>query len=155
MNVNPLHLLKAGIFFIFLLFLLIIFHIITGFLGVNYILGYIGFNVFSELLSILIIFICIYLKFSLPLMIGTFYGIIYVLEWHWIFAILLTLPGLIFITPRKFKNVFNSKNFKSVYSFNQNDSNFSQAKDSVKTNVRNTEIIDGEYKVINDENEKK
>ena len=27
--------------------------------------------------------------------------------------------------------------------------------ESVKTNFRNSEIIDGEYKVINDENEKK
>ena len=81
---------------------------------------------------------------------------IYVLEWHWFFAILLTLPGLIFVTPKKFMNTFNFKTFRQGYDFDQrNFLNFLFKKETVKTNVKNDDIIDGEYKILNDDNKNK
>ncbi len=155
MRINPKNLLKAGIFFIFLLIIIIIFHVVVGFLGINYLLKNIGFQDFSILISVLLSLLCVYFKIFLPLSIGTFFGIVYVLEWHWIFAILITLPGLFFLFPKKINSTFNFKTFNNYYKSNSNYDNFSNDKESVKTNVKNSDIIDGEYKVINDENEKK
>ncbi len=154
MKINPINLLKAGILFIFLFFILAIFHLVIGFIGINYLIENMGFKDFSILLSIFTTIICLYFRVFLPLTIGTFFGIIYVFEWHWIFAILLTLPGIIFLIP-KFKTKFNFKNFNNSYNNEKNHYNFNEEKESVKTNFKNSEIIDGEYKVINDENEKK
>ena len=96
MKINPLNILKIGIFVILLLFSLVIFHIVVGFLGIQYFYG--------TLIALLVTIFCIFFKFPLPLSLSAFFGIIYVFEWHWIFAFLLTLPGLIFLTPKKFKN---------------------------------------------------
>ena len=144
---NPLHIIKIGIFIIIGLFLLLLFHLIVGFLGIQYFFG--------TLIAILITVLCIFLKFPLPISIGFFFGVIYVLEWHWIFAVFLTLPGLIFITPNKFKNTFNIKTFRTGYNFNtSNFKNYKKNK-TFKTNVKNGDIIDGEYKVLNDEDKNK
>ena len=155
MIINVKNLLKAGIFLIVLIIFLIIFHVIVGFMGVNYLLKYIGLNEISILLSIFLTLICIYFKIFIPLTIGTFFGVIYVLEWNWFFAILLTLPGLFFLLPRKINSTFNFHTFSNSFKPNSNHSHFNKNNESVKTNFRNSEIIDGEYKVINDENEKK
>ena len=79
--------------------------IYAGFIGIEYHLGY-WWAIAAVGASFL-------LRIMLPLTIGTFFGIINVLEWHWVIALLLTLPSLIFITPRKFKSTFNYKNFES------------------------------------------
>ena len=76
---NPLHIIKIGIFIIIGLFLLLLFHLIVGFLGIQYFFG--------TLIAILITVLCIFLKFPLPISIGFFFGVIYVLGWHWIFAV--------------------------------------------------------------------
>ena len=39
------------------------------------------------------------LRFPLPLTIGAFFGATNVLGWHWLWALLLTLPGLVFMVP--------------------------------------------------------
>ena len=145
MNINPLNILKIGIFIVLSLFILMLFHIIVGFLGLQYFFG--------TLVSIIITIACVFFKFPLPLTLSSFFGIIHVLEWHWFFAIIITLPGLMFLSPRKFTNMFNAKTFKSGFTFkNTNDS---KNTNTYKTNVYNTEIIDGEYKVIDDDDKKK
>ncbi len=154
MKINPKNLLKAGIFFIFLLIVIIIFHVVVGFLGINYLLKNSGFQDFSVLLSIFLSLLCVYFKIFLPLSIGTFFGIVYVLDWHWTLAILITMPGLFFLFPKKLNSTFNFNTFYRSNESNRNYSNFNRDNESVKTNVKNSEIIDGEYKVINDENEK-
>ena len=65
--------------------------IIVGYLGIEYHLGS-GWAVGAVILSLL-------LRISFPLTIGTFFGALNVLEWHWFGALLLTLPGLIFMVP--------------------------------------------------------
>jgi len=147
MIINPLNLIKIGIFIIIGLFLLLLFHLIIGFLGIQYFFG--------TLLAILTTILCIYLKFPLPLSIGFFFGVIYVLEWHWIFAVFLTLPGLIFLTPSKFKSTFNIKTFRTGYNFNKNSFKNNNKNETFKTNLKNGDIIDGEYKVINDDDKNK
>ena len=144
---NPLNILKVGIFLILLLFLLVIFHIVVGFMGIKYFYG--------SIVALLVTFFCIFFKFPLPLSFSAFFGMIYVLEWHWFFAILLTLPGLIFVTPKKFMNTFNFKTFRQGYDFDQRNFKFYSKKETVKTNVKNDDIIDGEYKILNDDNKNK
>lgn len=145
MFINPTHILKIGIFIIIILFLLMIFHLIVGFLGIQDLLG--------TFVAILTTILCIFLKFPLPLSIGFFFGIINVLEWHWIIAVFLTLPGLIFLTPNRFKSTFNTKTFTTGYNFNKKS--FQDKNGTFKTNVKNADIIDGEYRVINDEDKNK
>ena len=145
MFVNPSYILKIGIFIIILLFLLMLFHLIVGFLGVQ--------HLFGTFIAILTTILCIFLKFPLPLSIGFFFGIIYVLEWHWIIAVFLTLPGLIFLTPNRFKSTFNTKTFTTGYNFNKKS--FQDKNETFNTNVKNADIIDGEYTVINDEDKNK
>ena len=65
--------------------------IIVGYLGIEYHLGS-GWAVGAVILSLL-------LRISFPLTIGTFFGALNVLEWHWFGALLLTVPGLIFMVP--------------------------------------------------------
>ena len=58
-----------------------------------------------------------------------------------------------FLSPRKFAKMFNTKTFKSGFTFKNTDD--LKNTNTYKTNVYNTEIIDGEYKVIDDEDKKK
>ena len=60
----------------------------------------------------------------------------------------------IFLFPKKLNSTLNFNTFYESNESNRNYSNFNRDNESVKTNVKNSEIIDGEYKVINDENEK-
>lgn len=38
-------------------------------------------------------------RFTLPLSIGTFFGAMNWLDWHWFWALLLAAPGLLFMVP--------------------------------------------------------
>lgn len=38
-------------------------------------------------------------RFTLPVSIGAFVAAVYVWEWHWFFALLFVLPGLVFLVP--------------------------------------------------------
>ena len=75
--------------------------IIVGYLGIEYHLGS-GWAVGAVILSLL-------LRISFPLTIGTFFGALNVLEWHWFAALLLTVPGLIFMVPGFFLTKFSPK----------------------------------------------
>ena len=65
--------------------------IIVGYLGIEYHLGS-GWAVGAVILSLL-------LRISFPLTIGTFFGALNVLGWNWFGALLLTVPGIIFMVP--------------------------------------------------------
>ena len=96
---NLFNIIKFGLIFILLSFISILFNIVIGFLGIQFFYG--------TIVAILITIVSIYFKIILPLYIGSFFGMIYVLEWHWLIALLICLPGLLFITPNLFKNIFN------------------------------------------------
>ena len=95
------NIIKFGLIFILLSFLSILFNIVMGFIGIQFFYG--------TIVALLITIISIYFKVILPLYIGSFFGMIHVLEWHWLIATLICLPGLLFITPNLFKKVFNIK----------------------------------------------
>ena len=143
---NLFNIIKFGLIFILLSFLSILFNIVMGFIGIQFFYG--------TIVALLITIISIYFKVILPLYIGSFFGMIYVLEWHWLIALLICLPGLLFITPNLFKQVFNINTLKSGNNFNFKSNNSSNFKNTMKTKVKNEDIIEGDYEVIKDEDKK-
>ena len=143
---NLFNIIKFGLLFILMSLLSILFNIIMGFIGIQFFYG--------TIVALLITIISIYFKVILPLYIGSFFGMIYVLEWHWLIALLICLPGLLFITPNLLKKVININTLKSVNNFNFKSNNSSNFKNTMKTNVKNEDIIEGDYEVIKDEDKK-
>ena len=118
-------------------------------------MGFIGIQFFhGTIVAILITIISIYFKVILPLYIGSFFGMIYVLEWHWLIAILICLPGFLFVTPKLFKKVFNINTLRSGNNFNFKSNYNSNFKNTMKTKYKNEETIEGDYEVIKDEHKK-
>ena len=143
---NLFNIIKLGLIFILLCILSILFNIVMGFIGIQFFYG--------TIVALLITIISIYFKVVLPLYIGSFFGMIYVLEWHWLIALLVCMPGLLFITPSLFKKVFNINTLKSGNNFNFKSNYNSIYKNTMKTNVKNEDIIEGEYEVIKDDDKK-
>ena len=143
---NLFNILKFGLLFILISFLSILFNIIMGFIGIQFFYG--------TIVALLITIISIYFKVILPLYIGSFFGMIYVFQWHWLIALLICLPGLFFITPNLFKKIFNINTLRSGNNFNFKSNNSSNFNNTMKTNVKNEDIIEGDYEVIKDEDKK-
>ena len=143
---NMYKIIKFGLLFILISLISILFNIIMGFIGIQFFYG--------TIVALLITIISIYFKVILPLYVGSFFGMIYVFEWHWLIALLICLPGLLFITPNLFKKVFNINTLRSGNNFNFKKDNSSNFKNTMKTNVKNDDIIEGDFKVIKDEDKK-
>ncbi len=143
---NLFNIIKFGLIFILLSCLSILFNIVMGFIGIQFFYG--------TIVAILITVISIYFKVILPLYIGSFFGMIYVMELHWLIALLVCMPGLLFITPNLFKKVFNVNALKSGNNFNFKKSYSYNSKNTMKTNVKNEDVIEGEYEVIKDDDKK-
>ena len=143
---NLFNIIKFSLVFILLSFLSILFNIVMGFIGIQFFYG--------TIVALLITIISIYFKVILPLYIGSFFGMIHVLEWHWLIATLVCLPGLLFITPNLFRKTFNISTLRQRNKFNFKSSNDSNYKNTMKTNVKNEDIIEGDYEVIKDEDKK-
>ena len=143
---NLFNIIKFGLLFILISFLSILFNIIMGFIGIQFFYG--------TIVALLITIISIYFKVILPLYIGSFFGMISVLEWHWLIALLICLPGLLFITPNLLKKVFNINMLRPENNFNFKSNNNSNFKNTMKTNVKNEDIIEGDYEIIKDEDKK-
>ena len=143
---NLFNIIKFGLIFILLSFLSVLFNIVMGFIGIQFFYG--------TIVAILITIISIYFKVILPLYIGSFFGMIYVIEWHWLIALLVCMPGLLFITPNLFKKVFNINTLKSGNNFNFKKNYSYNSKNTMKTNVKNEDVIEGEYEVIKDDDKK-
>ena len=143
---NLFNIIKFGVIFILLSFLSILFNIVMGFIGIQFFYG--------TIVALLITIISIYFKVILPLYIGSFFGMIHVLEWHWLIATLICLPGLLFITPNLFRKTFNINTLRERNKFNFKSSNNSNYKNTMKTNVKNEDIIEGKYEVIKDDDKK-
>ena len=83
----------------------------------------------------------------LVLTFGVFLGLINVYEWHWIFALLFTLPGFLFMFPKIIRNFKKNLIVK------------------IKTRLlfiislgiskpKNDDIIEGDYEIIKDNKNK-
>ena len=130
---------------------------VVGFLGIQFLMEPYQYGTFFA--WVIILFSIFYRFTFLLLTIGVFFGIINVLEWHLIFAILFTLPSLLFIFPKQilnFKMKSNNTTRPQKDNFNEfSNTNLKQSMNRFKSKSQTSEVIDGEYEVIKDSENKK
>lgn len=68
-----------------------IIQLMLGFAGIDHHLG--SFWAWIALIIALVF------RFPLPIIVGVFFGVKDVLEWHWLIALLIAAPGILFIIP--------------------------------------------------------
>ena len=146
------NLLKFGLITIGIIISLFCFYVIVGFLGIQYLMEPYQYGTFFA--WVIILFSVFYRFTFLLLTIGVFFGIINVLEWHLIFAVLFTLPSLLFIFPKQILNFKMNANSKTKpQKDNSNEfvnKNSQQGMNRFKTKSQTSEVIDGEYEIIKD-----
>ena len=144
--------LKFGLITIGIIISLFCFYVVVGFLGIQFLMEPYQYGTFFA--WVIILFSIFYRFTFLLLTIGVFFGIINVLEWHLIFAILFTLPSLLFIFPKQILNFkIKSKNKTKPQKNNINEfvnTNSQQNMNRFKTKSQTSEVIDGEYEIIKD-----
>ena len=151
------NLLKFGLITLGIIIFLFCFYVVVGFLGIQFLMEPYQYGTFF---ACAIILFSIFYRFTfLLLTIGVFFGIINILEWHLIFAILFTLPSLLFIFPKQILNFkIKSKNKTKPQKNNINEfvnTNSQQNMNRFKTKSQTSEVIDGEYEIIKDSENKK
>ena len=150
------NILKYGLITVGLIIALFCFYVIVGFLGIQNLMEPYQYGTFFAWLVILF---SVFYRFTfLLLTIGVFFGIINVLDWHIIFAILFILPSFLFIFPKQVLNFKirpkpNNHTKKTEYSEYINTSN-QQNNNRFKTKTQTNEIIDGDYKIVRDNENK-
>ena len=146
------NLLKFGIITLGIIVALFCFYVVVGFLGIQFLMEPYQYGTFFA--WVIILFSIFYRFTFLLLTIGVFFGIINVLEWHLIFAVLFTLPSILFIFPKQilnFKMKSNGKTKTKRNNFNEFvNTNTQQSMNRFKTKSKTSEVIDGEYEVIKD-----
>ena len=146
------NLLKFGLITIGIIISLFCFYVVVGFLGIQFLMEPYQYGTFFA--WVIILFGIFYRFTFLLLTIGVFFGIINVLEWHLIFAILFTLPSLLFVFPKQILNFkIKSKNKIKPQKNNINEfvnTNSQQNMNRFKTKSQTSEVIDGEYEIIKD-----
>ena len=151
------NLLKFGLITLGIIISLFCFYVVVGFLGIQYLMEPYQYGTFFA--WVIILFSVFYRFTFLLLTIGVFFGIINVLEWHLIFAVLFTLPSLLFIFPKQilnFKMNANSKTKPQKDNVNKFvNKNSQQGMNRFKTKSQTSEVIDGEYEIIKDSENKK
>jgi len=146
------NLLKFGLITLGIIISLFCFYVVVGFLGIQFLMEPYQYGTFFA--WVIILFSIFYRFTFLLLTIGVFFGIINFLEWHLIFAILFTLPSLLFIFPKQILNFkMKSKNKTKPQKNNFNEfvnTNSQQNMNRFKTKSQTSEVIDGEYEIIKD-----
>ena len=151
------NLLKFGLITLGIIISLFCFYVVVGFLGIQYLMEPYQYGTFFA--WVIILFSVFYRFTFLLLTIGVFFGIINVLEWHLIFAVLFTLPSLLFIFPKQILNFKMKANSKIKPQKNNGNEfvnkNSQQGMNRFKTKSQTSEVIDGEYEIIKDSENKK
>ena len=146
------NILKFGLITLGIIISLFCFYVIVGFLGIQYLMEPYQYGTFFA--WVIILFSIFYRFTFLLLTIGVFFGIINVLEWHLIFAVLFTVPSLLFIFPKQILNFKMNANSKTKpQKDNGNEfvnKNSQQGMNRFKTKSQTSEVIDGEYEIIKD-----
>ena len=146
------NLLKFGLITLGIIISLFCFYVVVGFLGIQYLMEPYQYGTFFA--WVIILFSVFYRFTFLLLTIGVFFGIINVLEWHLIFAVLFTLPSLLFIFPKQILNFKMNANSKAKPQKNNGNEfvnkNSQQGMNRFKTKSQTSEVIDGEYEIIKD-----
>lgn len=86
----------AGLGFVAILVLGIV-QLIAGFQGIEFHLGLWA--------AVLALIAAVMFRFMLPMTIGAFFGATDVWGWHWVAALILTVPGLLFMVPMVMANI--------------------------------------------------
>lgn len=83
-------------------------HIVMGFLSILYglygialiVIGYVGIDHHLGMWWAIgsMVLVC-FLRFTLPQMIGAYFGLMYLFEWAWYIALMAMFPSAIFIIP--------------------------------------------------------
>ena len=151
------NLLKFGLITLGLIISLFCFYVVVGFLGIQFLMEPYQYGTFFA--WVIILFSIFYRFTFLLLTIGVFFGIINVLEWHLIFAVLFTLPSLLFIFPKQILN-FKMKSKNKIKPQKDNfdefgNTNLPESMKRFKTKSQTNEVIDGEYEIIKDNKNKK
>ena len=150
------NLLKFGIITLGIIDALFCFYVVVGFLGIQFLMEPYQYGTFFA--WVIILFSIFYRFTFLLLTIGVFFGIVNILEWHLIFAVLFTLPSLLFIFPKQVLNFkMKSTNKTKTQKNNLNEfvnTNSKQSMNRFKTKSQTSEVIDGEYEVIKDNENK-
>ena len=153
------NILKYGLITVGLIIALFCFYVIVGFLGIQYLMEPYQYGTFFA--WIIIIFGIFYRFTFLLLTVGVFFGTMNVLDWHLFFAVLFTLPSLLFIFPKQilsFKMKTKSKhktNNTSFNDFSNKSHQTEQNRNRFKTKSQNNDIIDADYEVIKDSKDNK
>ena len=151
------NLLKFGLITLGIIISLFCFYVVVGFLGIQFLMEPYQYGTFFA--WIIILFSIFYRFTFLLLTIGVFFGIINVLEWHLIFAVLFTLPSLLFIFPKQilnFKMKSKNKTKPQKDDFDEfGNANLPESIKRFKTKSKTNEVIDGEYEIIRDNKNKK
>ena len=151
------NLLKFGLITVGLIVALFCFYLIVGFLGIQFLMEPFQYGTFFA--WVIILFSIFYRFTFLLLTIGVFFGIINVLEWHLIFAVLFTLPSILFIFPKQilnFKMKSKNKTKPQKDDFDEfGNTNLPESIKRFKTKSQTNEVIDGEYEIIRDNKNKK
>ena len=151
------NLLKFGLITLGIIISLFCFYVVVGFLGIQYLMEPYQYGTFFA--WVIILFSVFYRFTFLLLTIGVFFGIINVLDWHLIFAVLFTIPSLLFIFPKQilnFRMKTNSKTKPQKNNINEFVNKKSQhGMNRFKTKSQTSEVIDGEYEIIKDSENKK
>ncbi len=90
-----LMLLGGMIFFV----MFTIFQFVLGYLGIQHHLG--------AGLAIIALILLLFFKFTLPFTIGSFFGAVNVLGLHWVFGLLIMIPGIALLVPGALLVFFN------------------------------------------------
>ena len=96
------NILKFGLISLVMIAILFLSYVIVGFIGIQNIMEPYPYGTFF---TWIIILLSVFYRFTfLVLTFGVFLGLINVYEWHWIFALLFTLPGFLFMFPKIIRN---------------------------------------------------
>lgn len=75
-----------------------IFQLVIGYQGIEHHIGSIWAGI--------AIVCALVFRFTLPITIGTYFGVVDVLEWHWALALVIALPGFLFMAPTLILGIF-------------------------------------------------
>lgn len=89
-----------GVGFAILFFGFGFFQLAAGWAGIEDSFGW-GWGVAAGLAAI-------FFRFTLPIMIGAFLCAKNIWDWHWLFALIFALPGLLFMVPTFFSSLIDA-----------------------------------------------
>jgi hypothetical protein len=95
-NLKKLGLLVVG--GVLALLALALFQLIVGYMGIT--------HYFGSIAGIFAIIGLLFFRLFAPFVVGAFFGMTTVLGWHWLVALIITLPGIILIVPKLMLLVF-------------------------------------------------